>query len=177
MSDKERRKSGNPGEPCWFDTLPPIPEKEIPRIDALIKRAFDQLREDVARGRVRLPGHPETKLVKTTEVASGVTCDSYVIEGDPTQDLGVIMIEPGCATPKQRVVKGEKTIEGYISGRGKLIVTKENGTTETYKVGDKGFEIDIEVGEVMQWQADPNSNLTVYEVCIPPYEDGRFENL
>ena len=29
----------------------------------------------------------------------------------------------------------------------------------------------------MQWEASKNSNLVFYEVCYPPYQDGRFENL
>ncbi len=29
----------------------------------------------------------------------------------------------------------------------------------------------------MQWQADPNSPLEAYEICYPPYQDGRYENL
>ena len=33
----------------------------------------------------------------------------------------------------------------------------------------------IEVGDIIQWQAV--EDLVVFEVCFPPYEDGRFENL
>lgn len=27
------------------------------------------------------------------------------------------------------------------------------------------------------WEADPDSSLMAYEVCFPPYEDGRYENI
>ena len=39
------------------------------------------------------------------------------------------------------------------------------------------FSIDVKVGDTMQWKADLNSRLVVYEVCYPPYADGRYENL
>jgi hypothetical protein len=29
----------------------------------------------------------------------------------------------------------------------------------------------------MQWFADDDSSLTAYEICYPPYEDGRYENI
>jgi hypothetical protein len=29
----------------------------------------------------------------------------------------------------------------------------------------------------MRWEADPKSNLKAYEICFPPYEDGRYENI
>lgn len=29
----------------------------------------------------------------------------------------------------------------------------------------------------MQWRADEQENLVVFEVCYPPYEADRFENL
>jgi len=29
----------------------------------------------------------------------------------------------------------------------------------------------------MQWEADKEADLVAYEICFPPYEDGRYENL
>ncbi len=48
MSDVERGKSGNPDEPCWFDTLPEVPGGEKRKIDRLIAAAFQSLAEEVA---------------------------------------------------------------------------------------------------------------------------------
>jgi hypothetical protein len=38
-------------------------------------------------------------------------------------------------------------------------------------------EVAVAVGETMQWQAADEADLVVYEICEPPYADGRFENL
>lgn len=39
------------------------------------------------------------------------------------------------------------------------------------------FVIDVQIGEQMQWAAEPESDLVFAEVCFPPYEDGRYENI
>ncbi|HOI97155.1 MAG TPA: hypothetical protein PLA19_01470 [Candidatus Pacearchaeota archaeon] len=39
------------------------------------------------------------------------------------------------------------------------------------------MKIGVKIGETMQWQADDDSDLEVYDVCYPPYETGRFQNL
>ncbi|MPN45176.1 hypothetical protein SDC9_192743 [bioreactor metagenome] len=72
---------------------------------------------------------------------------------------------------------GEETIEGYISGKGRLIVIKADGEKLQFEVeeGSEGFSQLIEIGDIMQWQAQ--ENLVVFEICFPPYQDGRFENL
>lgn len=54
------------------------------------------------------------------------------------------------------------------------------GQIEFYEVGDdsqRKLAVDANVGDLMQWQASEDSNLTAYEVCYPPYQDGRFENI
>jgi len=119
-------------------------------------------------------------FVETTKVATGVECDVYTFDGDKTKDLGVIRIEPGFKTPLQKVLKGDRTIEGYISGKGKLVITKPDSTQEEHPVNDdipKPFSVTVAIGEIMQWQADKDSPLVAYEICFPPYKDGRFENL
>jgi len=119
-------------------------------------------------------------FVETICVADGVKCDVYKFIGDPNKDLGVIRIEAGSKTPLQKVLKGDRTIEGFISGIGKLTVVKSSGKREIYEVGKesgKPVEVLIEVGETMQWEADKGSMLTAYEICFPPYEDGRYENI
>ncbi|MCU0652753.1 MAG: hypothetical protein MUD10_00645, partial [Candidatus Pacebacteria bacterium] len=115
-------------------------------------------------------------FVETSAVTEGVECDVYKFAGDDTKDLGIIRIKAGYRTPLQKVLKGDKTIEGYISGKGKLVVTDADGAQKEY-VGNQGLAVEIKVGEMMQWQADADSDLTVYEICFPPYDPGRFENL
>jgi len=119
-------------------------------------------------------------FVETMKVAEGVECDLYTFDGNTSKDLGIIRIKPGSRTPLQKVVKGDRTIEGYISGKGKLTIIGSDGIQHIYEVGDEMKEptvVAIAIGELMQWEADPNSNLIVYEVCFPPYEDGRYENI
>lgn len=115
-------------------------------------------------------------FVETMDVATGVQCDVYTFTDDKTKDLGIIRIKPGAKTPLQRVLKGDKTIEGYISGKGKLTITSPAGERKIYD-GKKSFSVEVKIGELMQWEADKNSELAAYEICYPPYEDGRYENL
>lgn len=121
-------------------------------------------------------------FAKTTHIADGVDCDVYKFNGDPTKDLGIIRIAPGSKTPLQKVLNGDRTIEGYISGRGKLTITKADGKQQVYDVNgelEKPVIITVEIGELMQWEAtaDAKSGLVAYEICFPPYEDGRYENI
>src|SRR3989338_1608992 len=112
-------------------------------------------------------------FVETLDVADGVACDVYKFDGDTTKDLGIIRINPGSKTPLQKVLKGDKTVEGYISGKGKLKITNPNGKQVVYT---EPFAITVAMGELMQWEAAPDSDLSVYEIFYPPYEDGRFQN-
>lgn len=117
---------------------------------------------------------------ETTEVTDGVTCSVYRFLDDESKDLGVIHIKPGSNTPKQRVLQGDRTVEGHIQGNGRLIIIRSDGTEEIHKFtasSDEGFETTVNLGDIMQWQADANSDLVAYEICIPPYQAGRFENL
>ena len=117
-------------------------------------------------------------FVETIHVTNGVDCDVYTFVGDASKDLGIIRINPGSKTPLQKVLKGDRTIEGYISGKGKLTITKLSGSKKVYNVGSgsgKSFSITVEINELMQWEADKNSNLVAYEICFPPYQDGRYE--
>lgn len=119
-------------------------------------------------------------FVETMQVADGVDCDVYSFDNDKSKDLGIIKIKPGCKTPLQKVLKGDFTIEGYVSGKGKLTITRTNGERKVYQVSnsiEKPFTVWVQIGEMMQWEADSDSDLTAYEVCCPPYEDGRYENI
>ncbi len=119
-------------------------------------------------------------FVKTLPITEGVECDVYTFDGDSTKDLGIIRIKPGSKTALQKVLKGEKTIEGYVSGKGKLTLTRADGREEPpYNVGEsqEPFSATVMVGDLMQWEAAADSSLVAYEICLPPYENGRFENL
>jgi hypothetical protein len=122
----------------------------------------------------------QVAYVETMQVKEGVECDVYSFVGDDTEDLAIVRVTEGFKTPLQRILKGTKTTEGYVSGSGKLTVTTKDGTVKTYtftetKDTDPDPEIEVYVGELMQWSAE--GGLSFYEICEPPYEDGRFENL
>ena len=123
-------------------------------------------------------GEPQkVTFVETMDVTEGVQCDVYSFVDDSEKDLAIIRIAAGKHTPSQRVIKGDKTIEGYISGKGKLIITKQTGEEDVYRTDEKHLEVVVNTGDVMQWIADSNSPLIAYEICYPPYEDGRYQNL
>jgi len=117
--------------------------------------------------------------VETMHVVEGVDCEVYTFDGDSSKDLGIIKISYGCKTPLQKVLKGDKTIEGYVSGRGKLTITKPEGKQEIYiaEEASEPISVVVEIGELMQWEADKDSDLVAYEICFPPYEDGRYQNI
>lgn len=119
----------------------------------------------------------KTELIESSQVFPGVVCDAYLHPETKKRDLGVIYIEANHHTLPQKVLTGEETIEGYISGKGRLIIKKASGERLVFEVnGDsEGFAQTVEVGDTMQWQAD--EALVVFEVCYPPYEAGRYENL
>ena len=118
----------------------------------------------------------QIQFIETTTVRDGVECDIYSFENDNTKDLGIIRISPGKKTPLQKVLKGEKTLEGYISGNGCLEITKHDGDKIIHE-GKEGLEVEVLIGETMQWIANEDSTLEVYEICYPPYEEGRFKNI
>jgi hypothetical protein len=116
-------------------------------------------------------------FIESMLVTTGVACDVYSFISDDTKDLGIIRIKAGCKTPLQKVLKGERTIEGYISGNGKLTITKTDGSKVEYPATGKELIVTVRIGELMQWQAAADSELVAYEICFPPYTDGRYENL
>jgi hypothetical protein len=124
------------------------------------------------------------RYIETTKPAPGVSCDVYEYIGDSTKDLGIICIEPGANTPLQKVLSGDRTIEGYISGKGRIVVHRHldnnvfveeiHHVSETSK---RPYYVDIRVGDMIQLFADKDSELLIYEVCFPPYQDGRYQNI
>jgi len=117
------------------------------------------------------------EFVSSNTVFPGVTCDVYNLPENDECDLGIIKIEAGKKTTPQKVLSGSKTIEGYVSGSGILIITKPDGEVRKFSVGPgtEGFTCEIEVGDIMQWIA--LEDLVIFEVCYPPYKDGRYQNL
>ena len=118
-----------------------------------------------------------TRFIESAEVFPGVRCDVYDHPETQQRDLGIIHIEAGKKTQPQRVLNGEQTIEGYISGKGRLTIVKPTGEKLEFPVGPdtKNFSYAVDVGDIMQWQAV--DQLVVFEICYPPYAEGRFENL
>lgn len=119
------------------------------------------------------------RFVETQQVKTGVECDIYEFVHDSTKDLAVVRVKMGHKTPLQRVLKGDQTVEIYADGAGRLSVLSREGVEEAYifTQGDLHQGQVVQVGEKMQWIADDDHDLTFYEVCTPPYQDGRFEDL
>jgi hypothetical protein len=117
------------------------------------------------------------QFVETQTVKEGVECDIYTFDGDSTRDLAIVRVLKGFKTPLQRILLGDKTIEGFMSGNGTLTVREADDTEQTFTPKTPGDEVVVGVGQIMQWHANGDSDLTFYEICEPPYEDGRFENI
>lgn len=117
-------------------------------------------------------------FVETIKVKNGVICDVYKFVDDDTKDLAIVTVDARCKTPLQRVLLGEKTIEGFYSGAGTLTIADENNTEKSYPFtqGDTG-SIEVHIGQTMQWHANSKDELVFYEVCQPAYADGRFDNI
>jgi len=114
-------------------------------------------------------------FVETMRVKDGVVCDVYKFDNDQTKDLGIVKVSKGFKTPLQAVLNGDKTIERYVSGTGSLTVTKPDGTVTTYEFPSINTDIEVGIGDQMQWEA--KEDLVFNEICYPPYQDGRFKNL
>ena len=125
-------------------------------------------------------GDPESPVtfIEYVEVKDGVDCDVYSFDDDQNRDLAVVTVAQGVKTPRQLVLDGVTTTEGYISGKGTLSVESPDGHVEIIYFDEQNpGSVMVKVGDVMQWTADPDSELVFSEVCIPPFEPGRFENL
>ncbi len=53
------------------------------------------------------------------------------------------------------------------------------GAMRSYNLNEQSQnkEVVVGVGQIMQWTAPEDTDLVFYEVCDPPYQDGRFEDL
>ena len=109
--------------------------------------------------------------VETVIVKDGVFCDIYKFNDSEEKDLAIVTVSKGCSTPLQRVEKGDNTVEGYVSGKGVLVV---NGKIHKFP-SDLISQVDVFINDTMQWQAE--EELKFFEICYPSYKEGRFTNL
>ncbi len=118
----------------------------------------------------------KVEFVETLDVKEGVVCDVYTFTETNEKDLGIIEIKAGFSTPLQKVLKGDRTIEELIEGDGVLtVIDVSRNKTEYHQTHNNHDPIEVKVGELMQWTA--KIDMVFSEICFPPYEDGRYENL
>jgi mannose-6-phosphate isomerase-like protein (cupin superfamily) len=115
---------------------------------------------------------------ENVHVKDGVSCDVYTFENDKSKDLAVVIVHPGAKTPLQKVLQGDKTIEGFLRGTGMLEIVRANGDEQVFTFPSRDEEdVMVSIGDTMQWSASKGEQLTFYEICTPPYKEGRFLNL
>lgn len=117
----------------------------------------------------------EVVFIETSQVKEGVICDVYNFTNDNSKDLGIVKVKKGFKTPLQKVLSGDKTLEIFRHGKGTLTVIDARGCKITHNFPSDNKEVEINIGEIMQWEA--LEDLTFAEICYPPYQDGRFENI
>ena len=120
---------------------------------------------------------PVKFIERMVVVKNSVTCDVYEINGE--KDLAIIHIAPNGATPLQQVIQAETiTLEEHVYGEGKLVIKRKNGEIEVFDTTTGKINVLVNQGDYMQWQnTSNNAELTAFEVCYPPYQDGRYHNL
>jgi len=117
------------------------------------------------------------RFVETSHVVEWVECDVYEFIEDKEKDLWIIRISKNSKTPHQLILRWEATIEWYISWKG-MFIHETWDCKKEYVVGNTDeFEIIVNKWDKVQWISDQDSELIAYEVCYPPYEEWRFQNL
>jgi len=120
-------------------------------------------------------------FAESQQVKMGVTCDIYTFANDMTKDLAIIEIQPGFRSPRQRVLKGTRTIQRFVSGTANLYVDELDGSEHTRFFSTEELlentDVEVKVGEIMQWSSLGPNPLIYYEICEPPFVEGRFEDL
>lgn len=117
------------------------------------------------------------QFIETQNVRSDVACDVYSFGDDDSKDLGIIRIAKGASTPKQEIMKGDKTIKGFLQGHADFTFSRLGSADTVYDYTDDSYGNDVflGVGDVMQWRAIEDT--VCYEICYPPFADGRFKEL
>ncbi len=116
------------------------------------------------------------EFVESMKVTNGVVCDIYSYPTDVTKDLGIVTVQPGCKTPRMKILKGDQTIEGCLSGSANLTRIDQDGEfVHTYT--SESETIELQIGEIVQWEVLGEEPFVFYEICYPPYQDGRYKNL
>ena len=121
----------------------------------------------------------DVEYVESIGIKYGVACDAYRFSGDDSRDLGLIEVAPDNSTPRQLVLNGLRTIEGFMHGSGYLTISDEesgSSTTYLYPSDLSPAEVAVQAGQIMQWRAG-QEGLTFYEICEPPYQPGRYKDL
>ena len=114
----------------------------------------------------------DVTYIETTYPNEFVECDVYKFVDDRSRDLAIVRVQANAKTPIQRVLLGEETIERFMSGNGRFVVNDME-----YKFPNDSTDlIVVRKGDIMQWHAG-DEGLTFYEICTPPYADGRFEEI
>lgn len=118
------------------------------------------------------------KQISSEDIYTGVNCTIFIDLDNETHDFAVVSVTAAHKTPRQRIISGEKTIESFVGGKGSFIIERD-GKIDTFIVDKSATQTSWEVfpGDIIRWCADSKSDLTFIEVCEPPYQDGRFENL
>lgn len=110
----------------------------------------------------------------------GVMCHVYSFTDTDAEDLAIIDVKPGYATPRQRVIDGERTTEAFIKGAGVLVIEATDGSTQEYAFDSERAAdhpgVTVGIGQIMHWVAG-DEGLVFAEVCRPPYQEGRFEDM
>lgn len=114
-------------------------------------------------------------FIESSAVKEGVACDVYEFEDDKTRDIGIVKVLKGYKTPLQKVIGGKKTLEIFSRGSGTLTIVDTKGEKRIYSFPAEQDTVEVRIGETMQWEA--LEDLTFIEVCYPPYQEGRFENI
>ena len=86
--------------------------------------------------------------IETMQVKDGVSCDVYTFDTDNSRDLAIVTVDKGFKTPLQKILKGNITTEGFVSGTGSLTVTQADGQVKTYTFSDnnKGEAVEVKGG-------------------------------
>lgn len=111
------------------------------------------------------------RYIETTRPNEHTECDVYAFNDSVDYDLAIVEVKSNRKTPLQRVIKGDKTIEGYLFGEGIFYL---NNTEHVFP--SRESKINVQVGDIMQWKAGERG-LVFFEMCYPPYVDGRFEDV